>query len=80
MDTVLEFLRDRARDSAANPAIHQIGPDGLWQSTTWSEAWRQVNTMARRLRELGLQPGHICQQRVPAVQQNTEPSQRVLLH
>lgn len=57
MDTVLEFLRDRAEDTAANPAIYQIASDGAWQPTTWSALWSQVNTLARGLRVLGLNPG-----------------------
>lgn len=31
--------------------------DGVWQSTSWNEAARQVGALAQSLRSLGLQPG-----------------------
>ncbi len=58
MDTVLEFLRDRAVDSADSPAIYQIASDGGWQSTSWSVVWNQINTLAQGFCHLGLKPGH----------------------
>jgi long-subunit acyl-CoA synthetase (AMP-forming) len=49
-----------ARLAAERPdrrALAEIGPDGDWVSTTWSEYWQAVRNLAKGLIALGVQPG-----------------------
>jgi len=49
-----------AKFAASRPnrtALVEMGPDGDWVSTTWSEYWDSVRGLAKALIALGVQPG-----------------------
>lgn len=55
-NNLVEMFFTRARTIGDKPFLwHKAG--GKWQSTSWTEAARQVASLATALRELGLKPG-----------------------
>jgi long-subunit acyl-CoA synthetase (AMP-forming) len=46
-----------AKERADRKALVEMGADGKWVSTTWSEYWDAVRGLAKALIALGVQPG-----------------------
>jgi len=90
--TMLGKIEHWATIKGSSNALHDLAPDGSWRSTTWAEAWKQVQQVGKGLIALGLQPGEcvaivgdnrpewvICQHGINAAQGIPAPLYTTLL-
>ncbi|PZA07896.1 MULTISPECIES: AMP-binding protein [unclassified Meiothermus] len=57
-DTLIAALRHQARTKPRAPAL-RVKRYGVWETTSWSGLWEEVQRLAGGLRRLGLEPGGV---------------------
>ncbi|MEM7136760.1 MAG: long-chain fatty acid--CoA ligase [Myxococcota bacterium] len=90
--TMLAKIEHWATTKGTANALHDLNPDGTWESTTWAEFWRNVRRVGKGLIKLGHEPGQcialvgknrpewvICQHGINAAQGIPAPLYATLL-